>query len=239
MKKKQGKSSRSSKRNQTCETNLNSKISLNSKSNQTDKTNQTSNSSLSSKSNQTCEINQNSNNSLNSKSNQTYEINQNSNNSLNSKSNQKSSASPDKINEKLGEVSPLNSEESVYAISSTTELPVQAAPLGSDEYGRFIREAYMDSVSEVVVLADDLADSLSRYDEIVDTISKLKCEKNIIEHTIMALMKEKEIAYVKNRKITWKKSVRTSIDSKRLKEEEPMVYEKYCKTSSSRLFKIK
>ena len=221
MKKKQGKSSRSSKRNQICETNQNSNSSLNSKNNQTDKTNQTSNSSLNSKSNQTCEINQNSNNSLNSKS------------------NQKSNATLDKINNNIGEVSPLRPEVSVYAISSTSEQDVPLAPLGSDEYGRFIREAYMDTVSEVVVLADDLHESLSRYDEIVDTISKLKCEKNVIEHTIMSLMKEKEIAYVKNRKITWKKSVRTSIDSKRLKEEEPMVYEKYCKTSSSRLFKIK
>ena len=156
-----------------------------------------------------------------------------------SKRNQKSNATLNQINKNIGEVSSLRPEVSVYAISPTSESPVPVAPLGSDEYGRFIREAYMDTVSEVVVLADDLEDSLSRHDEIVDTISKLKCEKNVIEHTIMSLMKEKEIAYVKNRKITWKKSVRTSIDSKRLKEEEPMVYEKYCKTSSSRLFKIK
>ena len=159
--------------------------------------------------------------------------------SRSSKRNQKSSASLDKINKNMGEVSPLSTEVSMCAISSASEQPVPVAPLGSDEYGRFIREAYMDTVSEVIVLADDLEDSLSRHDDIVDTISKLKCEKNVIEHTIMSLMKEKEIAYVKNRRITWKKSVRTSIDSKRLKEEEPMVYEKYCKTSSSRLFKIK
>mgnify|MGYP007062347284 FL=1 len=113
------------------------------------------------------------------------------------------------------------------------------APVGSAEYGKLIREAYMDTVSEAVVLSDDLHESLSRYDEIVDSISKLKSEKDIIEHSIMTLMKENEIAYVKDRKITWKKSVRTSLDTKSLKEEEPEIYKKYSKISSSRMFKIK
>lgn len=113
------------------------------------------------------------------------------------------------------------------------------APVGSAEYGKLIREAYMDTVSEAVVLSDDLHESLSRYDEIASSISKLKSEKDVIEHTIMSLMKENEIAYVKNRKITWKKSVRTSLDTKSLKEEEPEIYKKYSKISSSRIFKIK
>lgn len=113
------------------------------------------------------------------------------------------------------------------------------APVGSAEYGKFIREAYMDTVSEAVVLSDDLHEILARYDEISSSISKLKSEKDVIEHTIMSLMKENEIAYVKNRKITWKKSVRTSLDTKSLKEEEPEIYKKYSKITSSRMFKIK
>lgn len=112
-------------------------------------------------------------------------------------------------------------------------------PMGSAEYGRLIREAYMDTVDEAVILSDDLDESLSRYDEIARSISKLKSEKDMIEHTIMSLMKENEIAYVKSRKITWKKSVRISLDTKSLKEEEPEIYNKYSKISSSRMFKIK
>lgn len=112
-------------------------------------------------------------------------------------------------------------------------------PMGSAEYGKLIREAYMDTVDEAVILSDDLEDSLSRYDEISSSISKLKSEKDIIEHSIMSLMKENEIAYVKSRKITWKKSVRISLDTKSLKEEEPEIYNKYSKISISRIFKIK
>ena len=88
------------------------------------------------------------------------------------------------------------------------------APMGSAEYGKFIRAAYMDTVNEAVILSDDLDESLSRYDEIVSNMSKLKSEKEMIEQ-------------------------RTSFDAKALKEEDPEIYNKYSKTTSIRMFKIK
>lgn len=114
------------------------------------------------------------------------------------------------------------------------------APVGSAEYGRLVKEAYIDNtINKAKFLADDLYDSISRHDEIIDAISKLKVEKDIIEHTIMGLMKENEIAYIKERKITWKKTSRISFDTKLFKLEEPELYEKYCRVSNNRLFKIK
>lgn len=114
------------------------------------------------------------------------------------------------------------------------------APVGSAEYGRQVKEAYINNTTdEVKFLSEDLYDSLCRHDEIVDEMSKLKVEKDIIEHTIMGLMKESEIAYIKERKITWKKTSRVSFDSKLFKLEEPTLYEKYSRVSNNRLFKIK
>ena len=114
------------------------------------------------------------------------------------------------------------------------------APVGSAEYGRLVKEAYIDNtINEAKFLSDDLYDSISRHDEIIDAISKLKVEKDIIEHTMMGLMKENEIAYIKERKITWKKTSRVSFDTKLFKIEEPELYEKYCRVSNNRLFKIK
>ena len=114
------------------------------------------------------------------------------------------------------------------------------APVGSAEYGRLVKEAYIDNtINEAKFLSDDLYDSISRHDEIIDAISKLKVKKDIIEHTIMGLMKENEIAYIKERKITWKKTSRVSFDTKLFKLEEPELYEKYCRVSNNRLFKIK
>lgn len=114
------------------------------------------------------------------------------------------------------------------------------APIGSAEFGRLIKDAYIDNtIDEAVFLEDDLYDSLTRYDEIEDSISKLKVEKDIIAHTIMNSMKEYEVAYVKERKITWKKSSRVTFDSKKFKEDEPEIYEKYCRVNNNRVFKIK
>ena len=118
-------------------------------------------------------------------------------------------------------------------------MEVVEAPVGSDDYANMLKEKYSDTISEIVILSDELYDSITRRDKIMDSMAKLKAEKEVIEQTIMALMKENETAYVKDRKITWKKSVRVSIDAKRLKEEEPQIYEKYSKVVSSRIFKIK
>lgn len=131
------------------------------------------------------------------------------------------------------------SSRSVVNNNLESNMEVVEAPVGSDDYANMLKEKYSDTISEIVILSDELYDSITRRDKIMDSISKLKAEKEVIEQTIMALMKENETAYVKDRKITWKKSVRVSIDSKRLKEEEPQIYEKYSKIISSRIFKIK
>ena len=124
-------------------------------------------------------------------------------------------------------------------LSKRTKEAEILAPLGSAEYGRRVREIYSETLNEPVILSDTLYDTLSKYDEIVDSINKLKNEKDRIEHTIMGLMKENDTAYIKDRIVTWKKTTRSSLDAKRLKEEEPEIYSKYSKVSSSRVFKIK
>ena len=124
-------------------------------------------------------------------------------------------------------------------LSKRTKEAEILAPLGSAEYGRRVREIYSETLNEPVILSDTLYDTLSKYDEIVDSINKLKNEKDRIEHTIMSLMKENDTAYIKDRIVTWKKTTRSSLDAKRLKEEEPELYSKYSKVSSSRVFKIK
>lgn len=124
-------------------------------------------------------------------------------------------------------------------LSKRTKEAEILAPLGSAEYGRRVREIYSETLNEPVILSDTLYDTLSKHDEIVDSINKLKNEKDRIEHTIMSLMKENDTAYIKDRIVTWKKTTRSSLDTKRLKEEEPEIYSKYIKVSSSRVFKIK
>ena len=131
------------------------------------------------------------------------------------------------------------SSKSVVENNLESNMEAVEAPVGSDDYANMLKKKYSDTISEIVILSDELYDSITRRDKIMDSMAKLKAEKEVIEQTIMALMKENETAHVKERKITWKKSVRVSIDAKRLKEEEPQIYEKYSKVVSSRIFKIK
>lgn len=62
---------------------------------------------------------------------------------------------------------------------------------------------------------------------------------DIIEYNIMGLIKENEIAYINERKITWKKTSRFGYDTKLFKIEEPEPYGKYCRISNNILFFIK
>lgn len=112
-------------------------------------------------------------------------------------------------------------------------------PFGSDECGKFLKETYKDTLNEVVVLDDGLYEKIEKYNSIVDNINKLEKEKKIIEHIIQSEMKEYETAFCKDRKITWKKVIKNSIDTKKLKVDYPEIIKNYTKTSTSRTFRMK
>ncbi|RDY28140.1 hypothetical protein CHL78_005965 [Romboutsia weinsteinii] len=112
-------------------------------------------------------------------------------------------------------------------------------PFGSNECGRFLRETYKDSVDEVKILEENVYEKLNEYDEIVENISKLETRKKIIEHILQSEMKECETAFCKERKITWKPVIKSSIDSKVFKDENPELALKYIKVNKSRVFKIR
>lgn len=112
-------------------------------------------------------------------------------------------------------------------------------PFGSDECGKFLKETYKETLNEVVVLDDGLYEKIEKYNSIVDNINKLEKEKKIIEHIIQSEMKEYETAFCKDRKITWKKVIKNSIDTKKLKIDYPEIIKNYTKTSTSRTFRMK
>lgn len=112
-------------------------------------------------------------------------------------------------------------------------------PFGSDECGKFLKETYKDTLNEVVVLDDGLYEKIEKYNSIVDNINKLEKEKKTIEHIIQSEMKEYETAFCKDRKITWKKVIKNSIDTKKLKLDYPEIIKNYTKTTTSRTFRMK
>ena len=111
-------------------------------------------------------------------------------------------------------------------------------PFGSDDCGKFLRKNYANSINETIILDESLYECIEEYDEIVSSISKLESRKKVIEHKLQNNLKEYEIGFCKERKITWKSVTKTSVDTKKLREDLPDVVDGYLKTSTSRVFRI-
>lgn len=110
-------------------------------------------------------------------------------------------------------------------------------PDGSEDYSNFLKSKYKESKNETLLLFIK-EDKINRYDELVKNIKKLENEKKCIEQYIQDQMKECEVAFIGDRKITWKNQIRSSLDSKKLKKEHPEIADKFMKTTKSRVFRI-
>ena len=110
-------------------------------------------------------------------------------------------------------------------------------PDGSDDYSNMLQGIYKDSKKEELILfkKDDL---MSRYDEVCELSKDIYKEKKTIEQYIQSQMKDYEVAYLGDRKITWKTQIRNSLDSKKLKKEYPELVGRYMKTTTSRVFRM-
>ena len=110
-------------------------------------------------------------------------------------------------------------------------------PDGSSDYSKTLDILYKNSKQEELILFE--AESiLERYDEVVKIYKDFEKEKKAIEQYLKLQMQNYEIAYVGDRKITWKKQERNTIDTTRLKKEHPEIVAGYMKTTTSRVLKI-
>lgn len=110
-------------------------------------------------------------------------------------------------------------------------------PDGSDDYSKVLQGFYKDSKNEELILFEEES-FIDRYDELCELLKEGEKERKTIEQYIQGQMKEYEIAYLGDRKITWKTQSRNSLDTKRLKRDHPELVEEYMKTTTSRVFRI-
>ncbi len=82
-------------------------------------------------------------------------------------------------------------------------------------------------------------DKLKRREDILTTIKKLEKEQNQIEQEVKLFMKDHEKAASSKYQITWGNVSSVRLDAKRIKEEQPELYQNYTKASSSRRFQVK
>ena len=92
------------------------------------------------------------------------------------------------------------------------------APDGSLDYSIVLQGLYKDSKDEELILFEQ-EKLLDRYDEITAIYKEIEVERKKIEQYIQVQMKEYEVGFIGDRRITWKKQSRNTIDTKKLKKE--------------------
>lgn len=111
-------------------------------------------------------------------------------------------------------------------------------PDGSKIADTVIAEYFKQSRQEVIPLTG-FDEKLQRRQELVTVIDKMEREKKQIEQELKLYLGEAEQAENERFFVSWKAVNSNRLDEKRLKEEQPQVYEKYRKMITSRRFTVK
>lgn len=111
-------------------------------------------------------------------------------------------------------------------------------PDGSSNYTNVLNSKYLSNKEKTVILTGIRGD-LERRKELDELIVKLNTEKETIDQKIKLQMEDAAYAETEGYRISWTSSEQRRLDSKKLKADEPELYEKYCKTIPSRRFMVK
>lgn len=111
-------------------------------------------------------------------------------------------------------------------------------PDGSKLADSVIAEYYKNSIADTIPLTG-FNEKLERRQELSELIGRMDVEKKKIEQELKLYLGENERAENEQFMVTWKSVQSNRLDEKRLKEEEPEIYEKYKKSVSSRRFTVK
>ena len=112
------------------------------------------------------------------------------------------------------------------------------SPDGSKLADSVIAEYYKQAISETIPLTG-FNEKIKRRQELSEIIGKMDTEKRQIEQELKLYLGEAEIAENEQYRVSWKAVQSNRLDEKRLKEEQPEIYEKYKKSVLSRRFTVR
>lgn len=118
------------------------------------------------------------------------------------------------------------------------EKGIMPNPDGSKTADSVIAEYYRQSVPESIPLTG-FDEKLRRRQELLAVMERMDTEKKQIEQELKLYLGEAELAENEHYRVSWKSVCSNRLDEKRLKEEQPEIYEKYRKETVSRRFTIK
>ena len=111
-------------------------------------------------------------------------------------------------------------------------------PDGSRAYSDMLLQLYSAEKDKEIRLFG-MKEQLVRRAEIEQLVKKLETEKEQIDQSIKLRMQDASYAVAEDYRIFWTQANQNRIDAKRLKEEQPEIYDRYAKEVVSRRFCVK
>ncbi|WP_242940245.1 YqaJ viral recombinase family protein [Ruminococcus albus] len=111
-------------------------------------------------------------------------------------------------------------------------------PDGSEGTTSWLSEHYSESNGESVELPEDTVFICEEYEDISEQIEALSAEKDALGNRLKAMLKNNETGLAGKYRVSWKTVNSSRFDSTRFKAENPELYGKFVKQSSSRRFGI-
>lgn len=110
---------------------------------------------------------------------------------------------------------------------------------GTEMYDKALEKYFIKAEKGTVISLSGFDESLKRRMELEAMIGELEKEKRQIDQTIKAYMGENEKAANDDFRVSWSLVESMKLDTARLKEEKPEIYEQFLKMSVSRRFTVK
>ena len=110
---------------------------------------------------------------------------------------------------------------------------------GSDAAKDLLDQIYHGGIGEEVVLPEEAAEWIDAFVEASAEEDNAKAKKQEASNHLKDIMGDYDNAFCNGHKISWKTVKSERLDTKALKDQEPDVYAKYVKSSTSRRFILK
>lgn len=112
-------------------------------------------------------------------------------------------------------------------------------PDGTKGCSEMIARMYLKSAAEKSVELHGMQKELERRSELDELIQKLEKEKNSIDQKIKLEMRDASYATTGQYRISWTSYDTNKLNTDLLKKEQPDIYQRYLKTTSSRRFTVR
>ena len=112
-------------------------------------------------------------------------------------------------------------------------------PDGTKQYSELLAKMYYKGDEQKIVDLSNFDSMLKRRAEVDALICKMEQEKEAIDQKIKLEMQDAAVGVAKDYKVYWSNVETGRLDTKKLKEEKPEIYQNYVKVGSSRRFSVK